>query len=86
MGKEPSENVRRKHYIRSRGKAWGKELLDDCAITADEARAFEMYYYQEKDIGYIADTIGWSYSAAQRHIAKTAKAIIDLANYRAKMV
>lgn len=86
MGKGFSENVRRKHYIKSRGKQWARDLLNDCAITADEMRAFEMYYYQEKDIGFIADTIGWSYSATQRHITKTAKAIIELANYRAKMV
>lgn len=86
MGKEQSEHVQRKHYIKARGKAWARELLADCALTADEVRAFEMYYYQEKDIGYIADTIGWSYSAAQRHIAKTAAAIVELANYRAKTV
>lgn len=86
MEKETSQHVQRKHYIKSRGKQWARELLNDCAISADEVRAFEMYYYQDKDIGYIADTIGWSYSAAQRHIAKTAKAIVVLANYRAKTV
>lgn len=86
MGKEQSENVSRKHYIKSRGKSWAYELLQDCAITKDEMRAFEMYYYQEKDLGFIADTIGWSYSSAQRHISKVAKAITELANYRAKTV
>lgn len=86
MGKEPSENVRRKHYIKSRGKQWARELLQDCVITENEARAFEMFYFQEKDIGYIADTIGWSYNAAQRHIAKAANAIIELAKYRANSV
>ena len=50
MGKEPSENVRRKHYIKSRGKQWARELLQDCVITENEARAFEMFYFQEKDI------------------------------------
>ena len=86
MGKEPSENVKVKHYIKSRGKAWGQALLSDCAITRDEAKAFEMYYYGEKDIGYIADTIGWSYSATQKHIAKVALAIMELAQYRANSV
>ena len=86
MGKKQSENVQNKHYIKSRGKAWAHELLQDCAISHDEAKAFEMYYYQEKDIGFIADTIGWSYSATQRHITKVASAIIALAQYRAKNV
>lgn len=86
MVKEKSENVRIKHYIKSRGKSWGQALLSDCAITRDEAKAFEMYYYGEKDIGFIADTIGWSYSATQRHITKVALAIIELAQYRANSV
>lgn len=86
MGKEKSENIKIKHYIKSRGKSWAYDLLNDCAITCDEAKAFKMYYYEEKDIGFIADTIGWSYSATQRHISKVAAAVVELARFRANSV
>lgn len=83
---ECSDHVKRKRYIKSRGKQWSRELLADCAIMENEAKAFEMFYYQNCDIGYIADTLGWSYSATQKHIAHAARAIMELAAHRAKMV
>ncbi|MBQ7930549.1 MAG: hypothetical protein IJ334_05985 [Clostridia bacterium] len=78
MGK--SSHIERKHYIKSiASKAKLRDLLADCNLTETDVRALTMYYVERNDIGYIADTLGWSYSAAQKHIANASKVLAELA-------
>lgn len=75
-----SAHLQRKHYIKSiASKSRLRDLLADCNLTENDIRALSMYYIDKQDIGYIADTLGWSYSAAQKHIAGASKVLADLA-------
>ena len=72
-----SDYIRQKHLIKAMGKRFLRDAMEDAVISPREAKAFEMFYFQEHDIGFIADTLGWCYSACQRHIAKVVKAICE---------
>lgn len=70
-----SDYIRQKHLVKAMGKKYLRGIIEDSLISTREAKAFEMFYFDEQDIGFIADTLGWCYSACQRHIAKAVKTV-----------
>lgn len=50
-----------------------KEVTADLKLTDTEREIMDMIYLKGYDYGYIADTLGFSYS----HVAKVALKIID---------
>lgn len=70
-----SDYIRQKHLVKTMGRKYLREILEDSLISPREARAFEMFVFEEHDIGFIGDTLGWCYSACQRHIAKAVKTV-----------
>ena len=42
------------------------ELLSNCILSEDEITIIKMYYLEFKDFGFIADSLGYSYSTIKR--------------------
>lgn len=74
-----------KHLITSiPSKATLIEMLNDSTLTEDEARAFEMFFIKHQNLGFIADTLGWSYPSAQKHLSRAVKILSSIARERVK--
>lgn len=42
------------------------ELLDSCTLTDEDKEIIKLHYVQGKNLGYIADTLGYSESAIKK--------------------
>ncbi len=42
------------------------DLLDSCTLTDEDKEIIKMHYIQGKNLGYIADTLGYSESAIKK--------------------
>lgn len=59
-----SDNVRALKKILTKREM--KEAIDDCCIDATDAEILRRRYVDRQDLGFIADTVGLSYSATVR--------------------
>lgn len=76
-----------KHLIASiPSKATLLELLNDSTLTEEECEAFKMYYIKHQNLGFVADTLGWSYTSAQKHLSRAVKVLSSIARERVKNV
>lgn len=51
------------------------ELLDECTLSDDDKQIIIMHYVQDKDFGFIADTLGFSRSAVEKRHRKILRKI-----------
>ena len=42
------------------------ELLDSCTLTEEDKEIIKLHYIQGKNLGFIADTLGYSESAIKK--------------------
>ena len=83
-----TEHVRRKHDF---SDAVGDEdqrraLIAKCAVDDTDKQILSMRYIKHHDFGFIADTLGLSYSAVIRRHAKALRVLQGIAQERAKNV
>lgn len=83
-----TDHVRRKHEF---SDAVGDEeerraLIAKCAVDDTDKQILYLRYIKHHDFGFIADTLGLSYSAVVRRHAKALRVLQGIAQNRAKMV
>lgn len=83
-----TEHVRRKHEF---SDAVGDEeerraLIAKCAVDDTDKQILHLRYIKHHDFGFIADTLGLSYSAVVRRHAKALRVLQGIAQNHAKMV
>lgn len=49
------------------------ELLDSCTLSDEDKLITKLHYIQNKNLGYIADTLGYSESAIKKKHSKILK-------------
>jgi DNA-directed RNA polymerase specialized sigma subunit len=83
-----TDHVRRKHDF---SDAVGDEetrrtLIARCAVDDTDKQILHLRYIKHNDFGFIADTLGLSYSAVIRRHAKALRVLQKIAQERAKNV
>lgn len=73
-----SKHMNIKHEVQKKRKTEFYELLDEAMLSDKEKSMMEMYYAQRKDIGYIADTLGYSKAGIMRMHRKVLEKIESL--------
>lgn len=83
-----TEHVRRKHYVAEQigDEDDRRALIAKCAVDDVDKQILSMRYIKHQDFGYIADTLGLSYSAVIRRHAKALRILQGIAQNRAKIV
>ena len=83
-----TEHVRRKHDF---SDAVGDEdqrrvLIAKCAVDDTDKQILSMRYIKHHDFGFIADTLGLSYSAVIRRHAKALRILQGIASDRIQKI
>lgn len=83
-----TEHVRRKHEF---SDAVGDEderraLIAKCAVDETDKQILHLRYIKHHDFGFIADTLGLSYSAIVRRHARALRILQSLANDRIRKI
>lgn len=83
-----TEHVRRKHDF---SETVGDEdqrraLIAKCAVDDTDKQILLMRYIKHHDFGFIADTLGLSYSAVVRRHAKALRVLQGIASDRIKKI
>lgn len=83
-----TEHVRRKHDFSDgiNDEETRRALIQRCAVDDTDKKILSMRYVKHQDFGFIADTLGLSYSAVIRRHSKALQALQKLAQERAKNV
>lgn len=55
-----TKHVKVKHEVQKITKTAFNEILDEAMLSENEKSMMRMYYIERKDLGYIADTLGYS--------------------------
>lgn len=62
-----SKHISTKHKLKEIPKiSTLVELLDSCTLTYEDKEIIKMIYVQNKNLGYIADTLGYSESTIKK--------------------
>jgi len=74
-----SEHLKTKRYLKNIGK---KDefcaLLDKCVLSETEMQIITMHYFQEKNLAYIGDMLGFSESTIKKKHKKILEKIIKV--------
>lgn len=70
-----TEHIRTKHKIRMLTRTELEKLLKAALLSENERRIIIMHYIEHKSLGYIADMLGYSYSAAKENHKNALKTI-----------
>lgn len=83
-----TEHVRRKHdFSDTVGDTEERRaLIAKCAVDDVDKQILSMRYIRHQDFGFIADTLGLSYSAVVRRHSKALRVLQSIAQNRAKTV
>lgn len=83
-----TEHVRRKHEFSDaiNDEETRRALIQRCAVDDTDKQILSMHYVKHQDFGFIADTLGLSYSAVVRRHSKALRVLQQLARERAKNV
>ena len=55
-----SKHIELKHEVQKITKTEFNGILDEAMLSENEKAMMRMYYGEKKDMGYIADTLGYS--------------------------
>ena len=55
-----SKHLEVKHEVQKKKRAEFNELIEEAMLSEIEQSLMKMYYCEHKDLGYIADTLGYS--------------------------
>lgn len=83
-----TEHVRRKHEFSDTvgDEEERRALIAKCAVDDTDKQILSMRYIKHHDFGFIADTLGLSYTSVVRRHAKALRVLQGIAQNRAKMV
>lgn len=83
-----TEHVRRKHYIIDGidDEDDRRALIAKCAVSKIDKQILYMHYVEGHDFGFIADTLGISYSTAIQHHKKALIVLQRIAKRRLDML
>ena len=73
-----SKHIDIKHEVQRKHKTEFYELLDEAMLSDKERSMMEMYYVQRKDLGYVADVLGYSRAGILRMHRKVLEKIESL--------
>nr|DAH84981.1 MAG TPA: RNA polymerase sigma factor [Bacteriophage sp.] len=73
-----SKHMEIKHEVQKKHKTEFYSLLDEAMLSEKERAMMEMYYAQRKDVGYIADMLGYSKAGILRMHRKVLEKIESL--------
>ena len=73
-----SKHMEIKHEVQKKHKTEFYALLDEAMLSEKERMMMEMYYAQRKDVGYIADVLGYSKAGILRMHRKVLEKIESL--------
>lgn len=83
-----TEHVRRKHEFSDTvgDEEERRALIAKCAVDDTDKRILSLRYIKHHDFGFIADTLGLSYTSVVRRHAKALRVLQGIAQNRAKTV
>lgn len=62
-----SDHIKTRNKLKSIPKvSTFMELLDSCTLSDEDKEIIKLHYVQHKNLGYIADTLGYSESAIKK--------------------